>query len=44
MKVALWLMGLFSSPVFRRPLRPLGAESIEQIRRTLQSIGYETVN
>jgi 4-hydroxy-tetrahydrodipicolinate synthase len=44
MKVALWLMGRFSSPVFRRPLRPLSDDAIQQIRRTLQSIGYETVH
>jgi len=40
MKVALWLMGKFSSPVFRRPIRPLHADQIERIRGALQDIGY----
>jgi 4-hydroxy-tetrahydrodipicolinate synthase len=44
MKVALWLMGKISSPVFRRPLRPLSNESIDKIRTTLNEIGYKTVN
>jgi len=44
MKVALWLMGKFSSPVFRRPLRPLSEESIDKIRKALNKIGYKTVN
>ena len=43
MKVALWLMGNISSPVFRRPLRPLKKEHIDRIRETLNSIGYKTV-
>ena len=44
MKVAKWLMGEFSSPVFRRPLRPLSEQQIEGIRKGLQEIGLKTVN
>jgi 4-hydroxy-tetrahydrodipicolinate synthase len=44
MKVALWLMGKISSPVFRRPLRPLAADKIRQIARELNRIGFETPN
>ena len=43
MKVALWLMGKVSSPVFRRPLRPLHSDAIDAIRNALQKIGYQTV-
>jgi 4-hydroxy-tetrahydrodipicolinate synthase len=44
MKVALWLMGKISSPVFRRPLRPLSEENIDKIRQTLKHLGYEIFN
>jgi 4-hydroxy-tetrahydrodipicolinate synthase len=44
MKVARWLMGKFSSPVFRRPVRPLSKEQIDSIRNGLQAIGMKTVN
>jgi 4-hydroxy-tetrahydrodipicolinate synthase len=44
MKIALWLIGKFSSPVFRRPLRPLSEESIDIIRQALNEIGYKTIN
>jgi len=44
MKVAKWLLGEFSSPVFRRPIRPLSKEQIDTIRKGLQDIGYKTVN
>jgi len=44
MKVARWLLGKFSSPVFRRPLRPLSEEQIDAIRRELRAIGLKTVN
>jgi len=44
MKVALWLMGHISSPVFRRPTRPLSPALIERIRTDLHAIGYETVD
>jgi 4-hydroxy-tetrahydrodipicolinate synthase len=42
MKVALWLLGRFGSPVFRRPTRPLPAGQIDRIRADLLSIGYKT--
>ena len=42
MKVALWLMGRISSPIFRRPTRPLRPEQIERIRRELHAIGCTT--
>jgi len=44
MKVAKWLLGEFPSPVFRRPLRPLSQEQIDQIRKGLQAIGLKTIN
>lgn len=44
MKVALWLMGQISSPVFRRPTRPLEPAQIDRIRRDLHAIGLKTVN
>jgi 4-hydroxy-tetrahydrodipicolinate synthase len=44
MKVAKWLLGEFSSPVFRRPLRPLSQEQVDGIRKGLQAIGLKTVN
>jgi len=44
MKVAKWLLGEFSSPVFRRPLRPLSNKHIDAIRKGLQAIGLKTVN
>jgi 4-hydroxy-tetrahydrodipicolinate synthase len=40
MKVARWLLGKFSSPVMRRPIRPLPAETVTKIRRDLEAIGY----
>lgn len=40
MKVARWLLGEFSSPVMRRPLRPLADEAIASLRQGLESIGY----
>lgn len=43
MKIALWLMGKFSSPVFRRPTRPLSEKQIDTIRSDLGAIGYKTV-
>ncbi|HUW17716.1 MAG TPA: dihydrodipicolinate synthase family protein [Sedimentisphaerales bacterium] len=43
MKVAKWLMGTFSSPVFRRPLRPLSPEQVDGIRKGLRAIGLKTV-
>ncbi|MSU50287.1 MAG: dihydrodipicolinate synthase family protein [Opitutus sp.] len=44
MKIALWLLGKISSPVFRRPTRPLAARQIERIRADLQAIGMEPIN
>ena len=44
MKVALWLMGKISSPVFRRPTRPLKTEQIDRIRRDLHAIGLKTTH
>lgn len=41
MKVARWLMGRFPSPHFRRPVRPLSSEQIDQIRKDLEAIGFE---
>ena len=42
MKCARWLLGKFSSPVARRPLRPLDPAQIEQMRVRLQGIGLAT--
>jgi 4-hydroxy-tetrahydrodipicolinate synthase len=44
MKVALWLLGKISSPVFRRPTRPLTTKQVDRIRTELQAIGLEPVN
>jgi 4-hydroxy-tetrahydrodipicolinate synthase len=44
MKTALWLLGRFSSPVFRRPTRPLTTKQIERIRAELRTIGLESAN
>jgi 4-hydroxy-tetrahydrodipicolinate synthase len=44
MKVALWQLGQISSPVFRRPTRPLTSAQIDRIRADLQQIGCATVN
>lgn len=41
MKVARWLMGRFPSPHFRRPVRPLSGEQVDQIRKELEAIGFE---
>jgi 4-hydroxy-tetrahydrodipicolinate synthase len=43
MKVALWLMGKISSPVFRRPTRPLAPSLVDRIRADLHAINCETV-
>ncbi len=37
---ARWLMGRFPSPKVRRPLRDLGRETVEKIRKGLEAIGY----
>jgi 4-hydroxy-tetrahydrodipicolinate synthase len=44
MKVAKWLLGEISSPVFRRPVRPLPESEVRRLREGLQAIGLETVN
>ncbi len=44
MKIALWLMGKFSSPVFRRPIRPLSDDQIKAVSDELNRIGFETPN
>jgi 4-hydroxy-tetrahydrodipicolinate synthase len=44
MKVALWLMGKFSSPVFRRPIRSLKKQEVLEIATELRRIGYDTPN
>ena len=44
MKAALWLIGRFPNPVFRRPLRPLPQKEIGGIRNGLKAIGIETVH
>lgn len=41
MKTALWLLGKISSPVFRRPTRPLSPEQINRLKQDLRAIGYE---
>ena len=43
MKVALWLMGRFPSPHFRRPVRPLSEAGIQDIRDQLRAIDYPVV-
>lgn len=40
MKAARWLMGKFPSPHFRRPVRPLPQEKLEDLRARLEEIGY----
>jgi 4-hydroxy-tetrahydrodipicolinate synthase len=43
MKVALWLLGRISTPVFRRPIRPLPPQEVERIRMSLREIGLQPV-
>lgn len=40
MKVARWLMGKFSSPMVRRPVRPLPEKQVAKIRTQLEGIGF----
>jgi len=42
MKVALWLMGKFSNPLFRRPIRPLKKQEMLDIAAELNRLGYQT--
>lgn len=41
MKVARWLMNRFSSPHFRRPVRPLPSDDVERLRDELQRLGFK---
>jgi 4-hydroxy-tetrahydrodipicolinate synthase len=40
MKTALWLLGGISSPVFRRPTRPLTETQVQRLKRDLETVGY----
>ncbi len=44
MKVAKWLLGEISSPVFRRPVRPLPEAEVQRLREGLHALGLKTVN
>jgi len=44
MKVCRWLMGRFSGPTMRRPLRPLSEARIEELRCGLRGLGFEVVH
>jgi 4-hydroxy-tetrahydrodipicolinate synthase len=44
MKVARWLQGKFSSPLFRRPIRPLKDEQVQRIADQLEAIGLSCPN
>jgi 4-hydroxy-tetrahydrodipicolinate synthase len=44
MKVAKWLLGEISSPVFRRPVRPLPEAEAQHLREGLQALGLKIVN
>ncbi|MBC2593208.1 dihydrodipicolinate synthase family protein [Ruficoccus amylovorans] len=41
MKCARWLMGKLSSPLIRRPLRPLSQAKVDTIRQELEAIGVK---
>jgi dihydrodipicolinate synthase/N-acetylneuraminate lyase len=43
MKCSRWLLGKFPSPKMRRPLRDLGPERIEEMRKGLEKLGYRCV-
>jgi 4-hydroxy-tetrahydrodipicolinate synthase len=40
MKVARWLMKKFPSPHFRRPVRPLPAQAVAELRTELEKLGF----
>jgi 4-hydroxy-tetrahydrodipicolinate synthase len=40
LKLCRWLMGKFSTPHVRRPVRPLPARDIERLGRELEAIGF----
>jgi len=44
MKVAKWLLGEISSPVFRRPVRPLPEAEVQRLREGLDALGMKTIN
>ena len=44
MKVAKWLLGEISSPVFRRPVRPLPEPEVQRLREGLKALGMKTTN
>jgi dihydrodipicolinate synthase/N-acetylneuraminate lyase len=44
MKVCKWLLGEISSPVFRRPVRPLPESEIQRLRDGLRAISLQPVN
>ena len=44
MKVCKWLLGEISSPVFRRPIRPLPESEIQRLRDGLTTIDLKPVN
>jgi len=44
MKVAKWLLGEISSPVFRRPVRPLPEAEVQRLRDGLKAIGMKPIN
>ena len=44
MKVAKWLLGEISSPVFRRPVRPLPEAEVQRLREGLRAIGLKPIN
>jgi dihydrodipicolinate synthase/N-acetylneuraminate lyase len=44
MKVAKWLLGEISSPVFRRPVRPLPDSEVQRLREGLRALKLKTVN
>jgi 4-hydroxy-tetrahydrodipicolinate synthase len=44
MKVAKWLLGEISSPVFRRPVRPLPEAEVQRLSEGLHALELKTVN
>ena len=44
MKVAKWLLGEISSPVFRRPVRPLDPATVQRLRDGLAALSLTVVN
>ena len=43
MKVAKWLLGEISSPVLRRPMRPLPEAEVQRLRDGLNALGMKTI-